>query len=308
MKKIIIFISIIIASMLLSGCGNKETTKISVVSTIYPYYDFANQVGKDLIDVTMLINPGTDMHSYDPTPDDIIKITNADIFIYTGGHSDEWVNEIMDSIDESKTKVIRVMSELETLVEEEIEGATNEEEESDEIEYDEHVWTSLSNAQIIIHVIKDTLVEIDPANKNAYIDNAIGYADLISGYDSQIRELLATSTNKTLLFGDRFAFRYFTEEYDLPYSAAFPGCSSETEPSASTVTYLINKIKTEDIPAILYLEMSSQKIADTLSEETGVKTLPMHSGQTISKEDFDNKVSYTDLLNRNLETLKEVLK
>lgn len=305
MKKIIKILTIL---LFITGCGAEPSKEIKVVTTIFPYYDFTRAIANDAVDLTMLIDAGADIHTYDPTVQDIMNIKNADLFIYTGGHSDEWVNEIIGEIDTNKTKVIRIMDYLDVVVESEIEGATEDHTEEEEEEYDEHVWTSLFNAQLIVNVIKEELIKLEPSKEEIYNGTAEVYNSQISNIKFQIESLLENANNKTLLFGDRFAFRYFTDEFDLPYYAAFNSCSTETEPSASTVTYLINKIKTENIPTILYLEMSSQKIADTLAEETNVKTLPMYSGQTLSKQDFDSGVTYVNLLERNLETLREVFK
>lgn len=304
MRKLLL---ILIGVILITGCSPKEeSNKIKVVSTIFPYYDFTRAIAGDNVDLTMLINPGTDIHSYDPTPLDIAKITEADIFIYTGGHSDEWVKEIIGEIDNTKTKVIRVMDYLDVVIEEEIEGSTKEAEE--EVEYDEHVWTSLENAKKIVEVIANELIKIDDINKNIYDINSVLYINEINRLDSDIKEIVDASSSKTLLFGDRFAFRYFTDQYGLNYSAAFPGCSSETEPSVSTITYLIKKIKEENIPVVLYLEMSSGKVADTLIEETDAKKMQMNSLQTISKADFKNGETYITLMEKNIEVLREVLK
>jgi len=300
--KLILILTII---FLLTGCQNPvDSNKIKVVTTIFPYYDFTRAVANDKVDLTMLIKPGADIHSYDPTPLDIAKITNADIFIYTGGDSDTWVEKIIGEIDQSKTKVIRIMDYLDVVIEDEITGAVKE----DAPEYDEHVWTSLINAKKITEVISGELIKLDALNETYYLTNSAAYTAKIDLLDIEIKDIVASSTNKELVFGDRFAFRYFADQYGLTYSAAFPGCSTETEPSVATLTYLIKKINTDQIPVILYLEISSQKVADTLAEATGAIPMEINSIQTISKIDFNNHETYISLMKRNVEVLKEALK
>ncbi len=307
MKKIII---LIISLFIIIGCTNiEDENKIKVVSTIFPGFDFARAVGSDNIDLTMLIQPGSESHTYDPTPKDIIKIQSSDIFIYVGGESEEWVSGILENIS-STTKVIRLMDIVEVKEEEIIEGMehNHDTEHDHETEYDEHIWTSPINAIKIIEEIKQTLIMIDSQNSVYYENNASIYIDKLNQIDNDIKEVINNSQLSELVFGDRFPFRYFVDEYNLGYKAVFPGCSSDIEASSKTITYLVDYIKEHKIPVVFYIELSNQNIATTLAEETNVKKLPFYSAHNLTKEEFDKGVTYVDLMNQNIINLKEALK
>lgn len=311
--KNILLLTITLLTVLFSGCAQKnQEYDLNIVSVNYIGYDFAKQITNGEANIELLIKPGSETHAYDPTAKDIIAIKEADVFIYTGGHSEEWVIDILSTIDNPNLKVIRLMDIVEVLEEEIVEGMQTEEHDHDhehkeEVEYDEHVWTSPSNAIKILNTIKNTLVEIKPDEKETYLTNATLYQQKIENAKTEIQEIVNKATNKTLIFGDRFPFRYFVEEFNLDYYAAFPGCSSDTEASAKTIAYLINKVKKEKINVILKIELSSSTIADTIANETEAKVLELHSAHNISADDFKNNISYVDLLKRNLETLKEAL-
>ncbi len=317
MKKIIsLIISSIIITIVMCACQTNtvdsekkdSSGKINVVTTIFPPYDFTRQVGGDNVDITMLLKPGTESHTYDPTPQDIIKIQSCDLFIYVGGESDEWVNEILDSNDSKPKKIITLMDCVDTIQEEITQGMEkHNEHDGDEIEYDEHVWTSPKNAITISKKISDTLSELDPENKELYDNNTSEYSKKLSLLDSKFHNIVDNAKRKTIIFGDRFPLRYFADEYGLTYYAAFPGCSSETEPSAATVSFLINKVKEEDIPVVFTLEFSQEKIADTICEDTGAKKSIFNSCHNITQEQFDNGVTYIDLMNENAKNLEEAL-
>lgn len=284
--------------------------KISIVTTIFPPYDFARQVGGDNVELTMLLKPGTESHNYDPTPQDIIKIQNCDLFIYVGGESDEWVNDILDSTDSKPDKVIALMDCVDTVQEETVEGMESDddhEDDSHEIEYDEHVWTSPKNAITISKKISDVLCEIDSENKEAYEENTKEYSTKLSDLDNKFQNIVNNAENKTIIFGDRFPLRYFADEYGLKYYAAFPGCSSETEPSAATISFLIDKVKAENIPVIFTIEFSNGKVADTICEETGAKKLMFSSCHNVTQEEFDSGITYLDIMNDNAKNLEEAL-
>lgn len=327
-KKIGIFILIIailfaVGAVFENGIKNKEAminenNKLQVVATSFPQYDFVRAVAKDEANISMLIKPGAEIHSYEPTPEDIQKIQNADLFIYTGGENDKWVEDILDSIDTSKTKLIR-LEDCVTLIEEDetvgLEGVAThsheheheEYEHSSGIEYDEHVWTSPKNAVKIVEKVESVLCELDEDKKDTFEKNAEEYISEINDIDSQIRDIVNNSKRKTLVFGDRFPFKYFVEEYGLDYKAAFPGCSDEMEPSADTLSYLINFVKEEDIPVVLYLELSNQKVANTIAEETNTKTMCLNAVQNVGQTDFEKGVTYISLMRENIETLKVAL-
>ena len=316
MKKIVkvlilpIFIGIVLFA---TGCetNKKSNDKLSIVSTIFPGYDFARQIADKNADITMLLSPGMESHNYDPTPQDIIKIENADIFIYVGGESDEWVDDILDNIDTSKTKVIKMMDSVDTLEEEVVEGMQEETEEETggehEEEYDEHVWTSPKNAIKLTKAISNAIIEKDAENKEQYESNTTAYVEKLESLDSDFKAIINNASRKEIIFGDRFPLRYFVEEYGLTYYAAFPGCSSDTEANASTIAFLIDKVKEDQIPVVFYIEMSNQKIAKTIAEETGAKTLEFHTAHNVTKQEFNNRITYIDIMKNNIKVLKEAL-
>ncbi len=279
---------------------------VKIVTTIFPAYDFAREVGKDFADVSMLLKPGTESHSYDPSPQDMIRIRSCDLFIYVGGESDEWVRDLLSSGQQPK-RVIALMDCVETVKEETVEGMTPEEEEGEEEEYDEHVWTSPKNAEKIVEKITQTLLELAPEKKETIRKNSDALGKELEKIDASFQEVVEKAARKTLVFGDRFPFRYFADAYGLTYYAAFPGCSAETEPSASTIGFLIDKVRSEKIPVVFTIEFSSGKVADTICESTGAKKLEFHSCHNVSKEAFEQGVTYVQLMQKNVEHLKEAL-
>lgn len=291
------------------GCGkdtNNKQDKINVVTTIFAPYDFANQIGGENVYVHMLMAPGAETHSYEPTPQDIVKISECDVFIYVGGENDEWVDGILDTIDISNIKIIKLLDCVEALKEEYVEGMEKEEEDNEE-EWDEHVWTSPLNAIKICREIEKIFSELDAENKEIYLNNYESYEEKLMEIDTSFRQVIAEGNKNTIIFGDRFPVRYFTEEYGLKYYAAFPGCSSDTEASASTISFLIDKVKSEDISVILKIELSTGNIADTISEETGAKVYTFYACHNLSKADFDAGKTYLDFMWENVETLKMAL-
>jgi zinc transport system substrate-binding protein len=331
-KNIAIALAMLISVFALVSCGKtdkadepgdvgvaSESEKISIVATIFPPYDFARAITDGKADLTMLLPPAAESHSFEPTPSDIIKIQSCDVFIYVGGDSDEWVNSILDSMDTSEMEIITLMDCVEVVEEEIVEGMEDEEEheheeesngevsEPEEPEYDEHVWTSPRNAKLIVQKITDALSGVDPANADTYRTNTANYLTRLDELDAKFQAVVDTAARKTLVFGDRFPFRYFTDAYGLSYSAAFPGCSTETEPSAQTIAFLIDKINNENIPVIFHIELSNAKMADTIAEATGAKVLEFHAAHNISKDDFSSGKTYLDIMTANLDTLKEAL-
>ncbi|MDR1021494.1 MAG: metal ABC transporter substrate-binding protein [Synergistaceae bacterium] len=292
-------------------CGQAAVKKISIVTTIFPQYDFARAIAGDKADMTMLLRPGAESHTYDPTPRDILKIKDCDVFIYGGGESDEWVNRVLESVDTSKMKIISLMDCVDVVEEEIVEGMQEEEEEEEghdhEAEYDEHVWTSPKNVKVIVQKISDVLTDVDPANAGVYTKNAADYLVELDKLDKAFADVVKGASRKTLVFGDRFPFRYFADAYGLNYFAAFPGCSTETEASVATVAFLINKAKAEKIPVVFHIELSNEKIADTICEATGAKKLLFHASHNISRDDFQNGVTYLDIMTANVGALNEAL-
>jgi zinc transport system substrate-binding protein len=320
MKRLTTFVLAALFILTMAGCGQSDTPnvdskdKISIIATTFAPYDFAREIAGDKANVVMLLPPASESHSFEPTPQDIIKIQNCDVFVYAGGESDAWVNEVLESMDTSKMKIITLMDCVAVVEEEIVEGMEDEEkakaegEDDDEApEYDEHVWTSPKNTKLIVEKLSASFSEADSANAAVYKQNETAYLAKLDELDAAFQAVVDSAARKTIVFGDRFPFRYFADAYGLDYFAAFPGCSTETEPSAATVKFLIDKINAEKIPVIFHIELSNEKMANTISEATGAKVLLLHACHNVSKADFESGESYLSLTTRNVETLKEAL-
>lgn len=310
LKKVISLVTCTALAACLVSCGkdsgDTDSDKISVVTTIFPQYDFVRQIAGENVQITMLLKPGSESHTYEPTPQDIVKINECDLFIYNGGEGDVWVDSILESADNS-VNTLAMMDCVETVEEEIVEGmeAEEEEEESEEPEFDEHVWTSPENAVKIVECISDRLCDVDAENAGKYQENTKKYVEELNNLDSRFKEIVSESNTKTMVFGDRFPFRYFADAYKINYYAAFPGCSSESEPSASTIAFLIDKVNDEKIPAVFTIEFSNKKIAETISESTGAEILEFHSCHNITSEDMKNGETYISIMNRNADNLQK---
>ena len=299
------FFAIAVLMALICTGANAEG-RLSIVCTDFPCYDFARQAAGDRADVTMLLKPGVEAHSYEPTPSDIISIGEADLFVYVGGESDAWADSILSGFDgESAPATLRMMDCVTDLVEEEGEGHHHDH--GDGPEYDEHIWTSPANAAKMARAAGEKLMEIDPENAGVYQDNANAYAGEIEAIGSEIKGIVEGARRRTLVFADRFPFIYFVREYGLDYLAAFPSCTADTEPSAQIVMSLIQKVAGEHIPAVYTIELSTQAIAKTVAEETGAEILTMQSMQTLAQADFDAGASWVSIMKENVEALKKGL-
>mgnify|MGYP001078391767 FL=1 len=291
--------------LMLCGCTAQpekphDETKLQIVCTSFPAYDFAREIAGDRAELTLLIKPGSEVHSYEPTPKDMIRIQESDLFICNGGESEQWAKTLITP----DLNTIYMMGCVDT-VEESADGIYNAED--GEPELDEHVWTSPLNAIKISEEICNALCKLDTDNAEAYKTNFTAYKAQLMALDREFRQVIKNSGKHTLVFADRFPMRYFALEYGLDCYAAFPGCSSETEPSAKTVAYLIDRVREDKIPAVLYMEFSNQKMADVICEDTGCKKLPFYSAHSVSAEQFEQGVSYLDLMRINLNSLKEAL-
>ena len=296
---------VLLLCVILSACTAEETakddTKLQIVCSDFPAYDFAREIAGDRAQITLLLKPGAEVHSYEPSPKDIIAIEESDLFIYNGGESEEWVESLIGQ----DVRSVRMMDCVET-VKESGEGIYAAEEDGED-ELDEHVWTSPVNASEICRAICDELCAIDPDGTNEYILNFEVYNAKLMELDIEIRTTVLNGVRKTLVFADRFPMRYFTREYGLEYYAAYPGCASQTEPSARTVAFLIDHVREESIPAVLYMEFSNEKMADVICEDTGCKKLPFYSAHSVTAQQFEDGVTYLDLMRMNIDTLKEAL-
>ena len=331
MKK---YISILFAAVMavccLSACGqnNPNTNtqakdnndkQVKVVTTIFPEYDWVKEIAGDEVskmDLTILLDNGVDLHSYQPTADDIMKISDCDLFIYVGGESDAWVEDALKEAVNKDMKVINLLDVLGSSVKEEegVEGMEAEEEEEDgaeeEPEYDEHVWLSLRNAKVLCGAIADALAEIDTENADTYQENEKAYADKLDELDKKYQETVDSASQKTLLFGDRFPFRYMVDDYGLSYYAAFVGCSAETEASFETITFLSGKTDELGLKNIKTIENSDQKIAKTIIENTKEKNqgiLTLDSMQSTTSDDVKKGATYFSIMESNLSVLQEAL-
>ncbi len=312
-KKIVLgLVLILICTMHMSGSVLAGTAErgIQVVSTVFPGYDFARRIAGDRARVSMLLPPGSESHSYEPTPQDIIKIQSCDVFIYVGGEGDEWAKRVLSSMDTSQMRIVAMLECVDAVEEEHVEGMESDEhadEEEHEHAYDEHVWTAPKNVKQIVARLAAVLAEADPDNAAAYQQNATDYQGELDALDAALQAVADKAVRKTLVFGDRFPFRYLADAYGLDYFAAFPGCSTESEPSAKTVAFLIDKVRDEEIPVVFHIEMSNMKMADAICEATGAKKLLLHACHNISKRDFEEGMTYLTLMHRNVEALKEAL-
>ena len=306
----------------LTSCSQQVTSdkgdRISVVTTIFAPYDFVRAIAGDNVELTMLLPPGAESHSFEPTPQDIIRIQQCDVFIYVGGESDEWVNGILDSMDTSNMRITTLMDCVDVVEEVIVEGMQDDSVEATtdndhkspadtEPEYDEHVWTSPRNAMLIVQKISEALCEADPANAETYRANTTDYLARLAELDARFQDVVDHAHRHTIVFGDRFPFRYLADAYGLTYYAAFPGCSAETEASAATIAFLIDKVEAEGLPVVFHIELSNPTIANTISEATGAEVLLLHACHNVSQQDFDAGKTYLDFYNDNVAALKEAL-
>lgn len=306
-----ILIALTLLCLPLAGCGAEaaeETDGISVVATVFAPYDFARQLVGDRGEVTLLLPPGSEAHSYEPSPKDIIEIQNCDVFIYVGGVSDAWVTDVLESVGDG-VRTVTLMDCVELLEEEHVEGMEIDEHEHDdgEVEYDEHVWTSPRNAKLICEKIAAALSEADPEGEAEYSAALEGYCAELDELDAAFTDVVANGVRNTIVFGDRFPLLYFAKAYGLDYYAAWPGCADEAEPSAATVAFLIDKVNEENIPVVFHIELSNEDMADTICEATGAEKLLFSACHNVTRAQFEAGVTYLDLMWQNVDALKEAL-
>lgn len=320
---------------------NKTDNRIKVVATLFPYYDFARQVAGGYADVSLILPAGMDTHSFEPTASDMIQMGQADLILYNGGENEQWVGQVLESADNKGIMADEMMKHVDTLVEEHVEGMQEEkgeehdheehgkensdhdasEEEHDhetEVssdasgEIDEHIWTSPVNAQKIVEQIAKDLAEVDPEHQQQYQKNADEYIKKLQKLDKDIRQVTSQAKHKYLAFADRFPLRYFVEEYDLDYTAAFAGCSSDTEPSAETITYLTRQVKERKLPVVLKIELTSDKVAKAVAEaastkEHSVKVETFYTCHNVTRQQFDAGETYVSLMEKNIKVLRDAL-
>lgn len=362
LKKCILAGGMLLSTAVLFACGNKsgkemETTatavttdaeksmetekstdkptegkKLQIVTTNFPSYDFARAITKEDADVTMLVKPGAETHSFEPSPQDIITIQNADLFIYTGGDSDEWVDGILESVQNKNFHVFKMMDAVNLIEEETVEGMQEEEHEHADADHgneeadhdhekadqaeeheeegpemDEHVWTSPKNAITIVEKLEETLSGLDESHKDSFKANSESYVKELEELDKSFKEVVDSGKRKEIIVADRFPFAYFCKEYGLSYFAAFPGCSTDTQPSAATIAFLTDKVKEDKIPVVFHIEMGNEDMVNAISKDTGAKKLLLNSVHNVTDSDFKAGKTYVDLMKPNVEALKEAL-
>ena len=303
------------ALLLLTACGPdlppEDSERLQIVAAVFPAYDFARSAAGELADVTLLLPPGAESHSYEPTPADILRVQRCDLFIYLGGESDAWVDTILSAI-EPRGDVLRMMDCVDLLEEETVEGMQgghDHEEDHDHLgevlSMDEHVWTAPRNAAAVTRIIGQRLALLDRSNGEAYAAGAEAYALELEALDRDFAAFFDTLPDRTIVFGDRFPLLYFAEAYDLDYYAAFPGCGAQTEPSAATVAFLTRKVREEGLPAVWYIEFSNHLVADSIAEAAGVETAQFHTCHNVSRADLEAGATCLSLMRANLEALRE---
>ena len=305
--------------------------KLKIVATIFPEYDWVRQILGDEAknaDITLLLDKGVDLHSYQPNAEDIAKISECDLFLYVGGESDGWVKDALKEGKNPDRKVINLLEALgnNTKEEEVVEGMQAEEEEGSKDsestaasaeseeeecpEYDEHVWLSLRNAESICEVITEDLKSLDSAHAAVYEANLKKYTEQLESLDQQYTDTVKAAANKTLLFGDRFPFRYLVDDYGIKYYAAFVGCSAETEASFETVSFLAKKMDELGLKHVMTIEGPNKKIAETIIQNTKDKNqdiLTLNSMQSTTEQDIESGETYLGIMQQNLEVLKKAL-
>ena len=372
MKRIIVAC---IALLFLAGCATAvpgddtpgtPDERLQVVATVFPQYDFIRQIAGDRVALTMLISPGAEPHSFDPAPMDIIALGNADLFVYVGGHSDTWVEQVLASLDNEDLTTVALMDLVEVMCahdhdhcdhhhghdcrcghdhhhghdhghnhnhdhhhghdhghnhdhhhghdhghdhdhDEDHHHSHDHDHDCDDHDYDEHVWTSPQNAIAIVQALADVLAELDPGNADYFQANAAAYVAELEALDQAFTEVVENAVRNTVIFADRFPFRYLMAAYGLDAYAAFPGCSADTQADPRTIADLIEKVNAEEIPVVFYIEFSNRLITNTVVEATGARALELHSANNVSPADFAAGVTYLEIMNRNVEALREAL-
>ena len=331
MKRIASFFLALALAFSLTACTvpveKADDGKIQIVATLFPYYDFARAIAGDRADVTLLLSPGREAHSFEPTPLDAVTISESDVFLYNGGEGEYWVDSMLDAAGENIAVIARMMDYVDVLDEEYVEGMQGvdghdhdhehgshddhdheeDEHDSDEIEYDEHIWTSPKNAVVLCRAVCDAICRADAENAAFYRANCENYCAQLEDLDARFAALCESAPRRLLIFADRFPMLYFCREYGLDYRAAFHGCSGDTEPSLATIKFLIDKVEDENIPVVYTIDFGTKKVAAVVSECTGAAIETLYSMQTVSRADFDAGETYLTLMERNFEALRKGL-
>ena len=332
-----------------AGCSPRTETdgapdgRLNVVTSLFPYYVFARQIGGEEIDLSLVVPAGMDSHAFEPTPADMRMIQEADIIFCNGGEMENWLEQVLASLDTSDIQVVTMMDFVDAVEEEIVEGmedsghghehgaaddwdaddadgwdadgaddwdaddADGGHDHDHEHELDEHIWTSPRNAQVFARVIGDALAGADPGHAALYGERTEAYIGQLSALDREFEELTAGSRRHMMVVADKFPFRYLADDYGLEYRAAFSGCSSDSEPSARTIAYLIDMVREQEIPAVYYLELKTPRVAEIIGEETGAEPLLLHSCHNVTRREFESGVTYLQLMEQNVENLRKGL-
>ncbi len=339
MKRIASFFLALALAFSLTACTvpveKADDGKLQIVATLFPYYDFARAIVGDRADVTLLLSPGCEAHSFEPTPLDAVTISESDVFLYNGGEGEYWVDSMLGAAGENIAVVARMMDYVDALDEEYVEGMQGadghdhdhehgshddhddhddhdhdheeDEHDSDEVEYDEHIWTSPKNAVVLCRAVCDAICRADAENAAFYRANCENYCAQLEDLDARFAALCESAPRRLLIFADRFPMLYFCREFGLDYRAAFHGCSGDTEPSLATIKFLIDKVEDENIPVVYTIDFGTKKVAAVVSECTGAAIETLYSMQTVSRADFDAGETYLTLMERNFEALRKGL-
>ena len=310
MKKLLL----LLLSILLCGCAaveQPETPKegFSIITTIFPAYDFAREIAGDSANVTQLLPPGAESHTYEPAPHDIIAIQQSDLFIYTGGEGDVWIDDILESMGDKAPQTLKMMDHVQLL---EADGGMHDDHhhhpgDGHHHDFDEHVWTSPKNAAKIAAAIAQKLCEMDAKNAESYTARFEDYSKKLDELDKKLTQTVETAKRRTILVGDRFPFLYLARHYGIDYYAAFSACGSEGDASAATVAMLADTVKQQQIPAVLHIEFSNKNVANAIAETAGVEMKQLHSCHNVTNEEIKNGISYLSLMEQNIATLNDVL-
>ena len=320
-----LILAVTMAATIFGGCSSapaKDEGKLNIVTTIFPEYDWVSNItsGAEDVNITLLLENGSDMHSYQPTAEDIVKISSCDVFIYVGGESDKWVDDALKGATNKEMTVINLLDILGTKAKEEetVEGMQAEHEEKDgkeeaeeEVELDEHVWLSLKNASMLCGKISDKLSEKDAKNKELYSKNTENYLKKLNELDARYKAVRDSAKYDTLIFADRFPFRYLIDDYNLKYYAAFSGCSAESEASFETVAFLAKKLDELKLPALMKIDGSDGKIANTVlqtSNQKNAQILELNSMQSVNKKDIEEGKTYLSIMESNLAVFTQAVK
>ena len=339
MKRIASFFLALALAFSLTACTvpveKADDGKLQIVATLVPYYDFARAIVGDRADVTLLLSPGREAHSFEPTPLDAVTISESDVFLYNGGEGEYWVDSMLGAAGENIAVIARMMDYVDALDEEYVEGMQGadghdhdhehgshddhddhddhdhdheeDEHDSDEVEYDEHIWTSPKNAVVLCRAVCDAICRADAENAAFYRANCENYCAQLEDLDARFAALCESAPRRLLIFADRFPMLYFCREFGLDYRAAFHGCSGDTEPSLATIKFLIDKVEDENIPVVYTIDFGTKKVAAVVSECTGAAIETLYSMQTVSRADFDAGETYLTLMERNFEALRKGL-